>query len=91
MSLCTIKCKYFPTQEKAVIEWQLDENGIKRRKNPYRFICGYDDHQIKSWNIECPYEKEKNKNNNVPVVTEKIEVAYPPKKKRKKKKGSNNE
>ena len=55
---CSPKCPYFYMEEH--IEWEYDaERGYKVRKNPQPFICDYDGHEIKNWNDECPYKRDK--------------------------------
>lgn len=60
---CTNHCSYFPNVETT--DWVYDEKtGLKVRKHPREFICGYDGHVITSWYDECPknLEKETKKN-----------------------------
>lgn len=53
---CTPSCMYFPN-EVEVIDYTLDENGLKHRKDKAQWICGFDNHLIKNWYDECPREK----------------------------------
>lgn len=58
---CNVKCPFFP-KNSDIIDWKYDKNGLKRRKNPIPFICGYDGHIIKSWYEECPKDNMEEKN-----------------------------
>lgn len=52
---CTPKCPYFPKTDS--VEFITDEFGVK--KTGFKFICGYDNTFIKSWEKECPRKKVK--------------------------------
>ena len=48
---CNPACPYFP--DMSCDNWDIDENGIKRRKYKKTFKCLYDLKPI-DWNRECP-------------------------------------
>lgn len=62
MKECEARCPYFPYTA-GEVPWVYDKNYpyIKRRRDPFVFKCGYDNHVITSWaeNI-CPlFQKDR--------------------------------
>lgn len=56
---CNPKCTYFPNME--CYHYEVDKNGVKRRADGRKFICGYDGHEIKDWYAVCPLKEIKEK------------------------------
>ena len=54
---CSPKCPYFPNVNTD--DWVYNDEGLKVRKTPREFVCGYDGHIIKDWYSECPKTKDK--------------------------------
>lgn len=55
---CKTSCPYFPNPTN-LMEFTVDEFGVKHCS--YQFICGYNSGIIVNWDIDCPREATKNK------------------------------
>jgi len=58
---CKANCPYFPNPTNSM-EFTIDEFGVKHCS--HQFICGYNSGVIVNWDIECPREAAKNKEEN---------------------------
>lgn len=54
---CHVNCPFFPTINEEV-DWEYDENKVKRRVKSIKMVCGYDGHVINNWSGNCPYNKK---------------------------------
>ena len=53
---CDTKCIYFPLYVDKDIEYEV-YGGVKYRKNPVCYICGYDGHKIEHFCNFCDNKK----------------------------------
>ena len=60
---CKTDCIYFPYLNKAATEYYIDENNVKRRKDNFVYVCGYDGHIIRKWDSICPRVFSEGNNN----------------------------